>query len=111
MAELKMTQYLLEEEQLILKTMKKLQEQLNKLKVEELNLMSAIRNKQSEERSAAPLPQVEKLPDCKTQAEENEEPTNSEEIDLRVDNILSAPMDISSQPRDTSGEEDEEDET
>ncbi|KAH7944995.1 hypothetical protein HPB49_004576 [Dermacentor silvarum] len=90
------------------------QKEVNKLKVEEMCLLSALRDKQLAERSAGRPLQDEKpaaadLTDCKTQAQDNEEPTNSEFIDLRVDNVLSAPMDISSPPReDIIEEEDDE---
>ncbi|XP_065285690.1 snRNA-activating protein complex subunit 5-like [Dermacentor albipictus] len=115
MAELKFVQYLLDEEKLILQIMEKFQSQVNKLRVEEMNLLSALRDKQFEETIAERPVQEEELAavdltGSKAGVEDDEEPTNSELIDLRVGSILSTPMDISSEPRDIS-EEEEEDET
>lgn len=51
MAELKLIRYLQEEENLINAMLNKFQEQLNKLKVEEMNIISAIRERQFQEKS------------------------------------------------------------
>ncbi|XP_064463834.1 snRNA-activating protein complex subunit 5-like [Ornithodoros turicata] len=53
MAELKLMRYLQEEERLILSMLSKFNDQLSKLKVEELNIKSAIREKQFQETTGA----------------------------------------------------------
>ncbi|KAL1415804.1 hypothetical protein MTO96_006583 [Rhipicephalus appendiculatus] len=112
MAELKYVQYLLEEEKLILQAIEVFQKQVNKLKVEEMNILSALRDQQIE-RTDGPTQDLEEvvavdLKNPETYAVENyEEPTNSEVIDLRVDNILDSAMGFSSQQQNISEEEDE----
>ncbi|KAH6930135.1 hypothetical protein HPB50_010397 [Hyalomma asiaticum] len=112
MAELKYVQYLLEEEKLILQSIGTLQEQANKLRVEEMNILSALRGlhdaaAQDEETLAVDLKNAEVM----DVTEEHEELTNSQAIDLRVDNILNKPMDFPSAEQDVVEEDEDEPES
>ncbi|KAH7952395.1 uncharacterized protein LOC119393044 isoform X1 [Rhipicephalus sanguineus] len=117
MAELKYVQYLLEEEKVILQAIEVFQKQVNKLKVEEMNILSALRDQQIEKTDGPTQDEEVVAVDLKnpdTYVDENyEEPTNSEVIDLRVDNILdprstAAAMCFASQQQNVSEEEEED---
>ncbi|XP_037515821.1 uncharacterized protein LOC119393044 isoform X2 [Rhipicephalus sanguineus] len=112
MAELKYVQYLLEEEKVILQAIEVFQKQVNKLKVEEMNILSALRDQQIEKTDGPTQDEEVVAVDLKnpdTYVDENyEEPTNSEVIDLRVDNILDPAMCFASQQQNVSEEEEED---
>uniref|UniRef100_A0A6G5AJ54 Uncharacterized protein n=1 Tax=Rhipicephalus microplus TaxID=6941 RepID=A0A6G5AJ54_RHIMP len=103
MGELKSIQYLLEEEKLILETIEAFQKQINKLKVEEMSILSALRD-QENKRSDGPK---EENPGTYAGVSKNEELTNAEVIDLRVDDILCPAMGFSSRQQNNSEEEEE----
>nr|XP_037278192.1 uncharacterized protein LOC119171511 [Rhipicephalus microplus] len=110
MGELKSIQYLLEEEKLILETIEAFQKQINKLKVEEMSILSALRD-QENKRSDGPKEEVMagdfKNPGTYAGVSKNEELTNAEVIDLRVDDILGPAMGFSSRQQNNSEEEEE----
>ncbi|CAN7981066.1 unnamed protein product [Ixodes persulcatus] len=89
MAELKLVRYLREEENLILSMLSKLQQQLNKLKVEEMNIISALRENRFEEstgdaaQASASNPGPSSLADNSTV-----EAMNIEDINLSVQEEL-----------------------